>query len=93
MKKIIIAIIILLYLATNSFADKIQFPFSCYPKELQRVFAERGMKLDLSGNDRTPDSWGFLRNEGAEFWLYTYRPVSTEDLELIKRIMLGTEEE
>ena len=61
---------------------------SCYPKEVQAKFAETGRKLDLSGNDRTRDSWGFLDNRGGNFVIYTYRPATEADFKAIEEIVL-----
>ena len=84
----LLTLLLTMCLSVNiAFADKLQIPFSCYPKKVQAVFMEYGLKLDLDGNDRTPESWGFLKNEGSEFWLYTYRGVTTEELEFIRDIM------
>ena len=80
--KIIIALILIL-LTTNAYADKIIIPFSVYPYELQRIYAEHGKKLDLNRNDRTPDSWGFLMNEGTNFTIYTYESATDEDFRFI----------
>lgn len=62
-------------------------PFSCYPKEIQKKCAEYGKKLDLSGNDRDENSWGFLVNEGTQFTIYTYESITEEDLELMLEIL------
>lgn len=78
-------IIIIMLLTTNAYADKIVVPFTVYPKEIQQLFKDKGYKLDLSGNERTEDSWGFIRNEGIEFTIYTYKGVTGEELEMIKK--------
>ena len=90
MKKIIIAFIFI-FITINLYADEITMPWSCYPKEVQKVFAREGVKLDLSGNDRTPESWGFLVNKGTEFTIYTYQPMRREDWNLFNKIFYGTE--
>ncbi len=81
-------ILVLLLLPLNSFADEFRFPFSVYPKKLQAKFAEYDRKLDLSGDDRTEDSWGFIENKGSSFILYTYRSATSEDFKIIKEIFL-----
>ncbi len=83
MKKLIIALILIFLLTGTAYCDKLQVPFSCYPKQLQEVFAGQGIKLDLDGNDRTPESWGFLKNEGAEYYIYTYYAVTEEGLMIV----------
>ena len=69
----------MLVLATSAFADKFIVPFPCYPKEIQQDFKDRGYKLDLDSNERTQDSWGFLKNEGSQYIIYTYRSVPKND--------------
>ena len=85
MKKLAI-ILFILFITTQVYADKFQVPFECYPKEIQVKFAEHGLKLDLSGNDRTEDSFGFLENRGSEFYIYTYKTVEGEQLLLMLKI-------
>jgi hypothetical protein len=89
MKKIAL-IILLMLIMSNCLAAEIIIPFSVYPKQLQKSFADRGYKLDLNGNDRTPDSWGFIENRGTEFKLFTYAPVTQEDFAIIKEIVFST---
>jgi hypothetical protein len=84
----IFIIAVLLSLGTTS-ADEILIPWSCYPKQVQEAFAEQGMKLDLSGNDRTPESWGFLENKGMEFIIYSYKPMTKQDWENFNLIFYG----
>ncbi len=67
----------------------IEVPFSCYPKEVQEAFALNDLKLDLSGNDRTEESWGFIENKGASFVLYSYKPLTQEDFVLLNQILFG----
>jgi len=86
--RILIALLIILY-TSCAFADELQIPFSCYPKELQQAFADRGYKVDLSGNDRDADSWGFIVNQGSQFTIYTYRNVTQEEFGIIMEIING----
>ena len=76
MKKI--GLILILLIATNCYADSFKVPFSCYPKEVQKVFTEYDVKLDLDANERTEGSWGFLENKGTEYWIHTYYPTNTK---------------
>jgi hypothetical protein len=82
MKKLL-AFVLFLCVSSIAYADKIIIPGSCYPKKIQKEFKNRGIKLDLSGNDRTKESWGFLVNEGSEFTIYTYKGATEEDLNLV----------
>jgi len=68
-------------------ADELIIPFPCYPLNLQKLFLEQGRKLDLSGIDRTKDSWGFIENRGGEFKLFSYYSVTKEDFKMIDNII------
>jgi len=81
--------VLLLMCASMAYADKLIIPFDCYPKEIQTQFAETGRKLDLSGNDRTRESWGFIVNEGSQFTIYTYKSASQEDFTVMMNIIQG----
>lgn len=88
-----ILVISLLFLAMSFpvFCDTIKIPFSCWSEELQTAFANEGKKIDLNGDERTEDSWGLIVNKGAEYEIFTYGPTSSEDLELIQRIVFEVE--
>jgi len=82
--------LLLVFLFCNTgICDKLIIPFDCYPKELQKKFAQTGRKLDLSGNDRTKDSWGFVTSEGMQFYIYTYKPATKEDFNIIRKIIFN----
>ena len=86
MKKLAL-IIILLFITTGVYADTLLIPNSCYPRQLQETFAENGLKLDLSANDRTKESWGFIESRGTTYNLHTYKSVTEEELNLIQEIV------
>jgi len=86
--KQIALILILLFITASCLADEFRIPFSVYPKELQKQFADTGRKLDLSGNDRTEDSWGFLENKGSNVSIFTYYSATDEDLSLIMKLIM-----
>lgn len=89
MKAFVIAIAAMIIWCAPCFADKVVLPMSCYPKEIQKKFAENGIHIDLSPNDRTEKSWGFLVSEGTRFYINTYEPLRVpDDLELIKKIIM-----
>lgn len=71
-----------------AFCDKLELMFSCYPKEIQAKFAKSGIKLDLSGNDRDSKSWGFIENQGSRYNIYTYRPCSVEELQMVQNLVM-----
>lgn len=84
-------ILAILLLPLTSFADEFRFPFSVYPKKVQAKFAEYDRKLDLNGNDRTENSWGFIENKGTSFVIFTYRSATEEDFKIIREIFLEGE--
>lgn len=67
-------------------ADEIGIPFSCWPLQLQQEFGKLGIKLDLTANERTFDSWGYIDSKGSSYSLFTYKAAKPEDFELIKDI-------
>jgi len=86
MKKLLFIFII--FLSITAYADQIELPFSCYPKQVQAKFAEAGYKLDLSANDREEDSWGFIESKGSTFNIFTYRQIDIETLNDIQKIVM-----
>ena len=88
MKTVIIAIIFL-FITTFVFSDEIEFPFTCNVTKAQEVFKLNGMKLDLSGNEKTDDSWGYIESRGSKFILYSYKTLTREELQLIENIVFG----
>ncbi len=68
-------------------ADKMIIPFDCYPRKIQNEFAKYGLKLDLYGEERTPDSWGFIVNEGTQFIIYTYKSATPRDFNIIMNVV------
>jgi len=85
----ILFIIIFLFITVNAYCDEFRIPFECYPKKVQAQFEESGKKLDLNGNDKDENSWGFIVNQGSHYTIYTYKPVTEEDLNMVMRIMMG----
>jgi len=86
MKKFI-TFIILLFIVNISFADTFKIPQECYPKEIQKLFRKKGYKLEVTSEKRSKDSWGFLRNEGNEFSICTYKSVTEKELKDMLEIM------
>lgn len=72
-------------------ADSLVIPFSCWPKEVQAAFKETGRKVDLIGELRTSDSWGYIMNEGSSYKIHTYNPVTPKDFEVIQQIVFEIE--
>jgi hypothetical protein len=102
MKKLILTLAILL-VASSLLADTVYIPFACDLKATQKIFRKYGKKVDLRPEDRTyarrfggftfgEDSWGFLRSEGMKISIHTYQPVTSEDLEIIRYVILGYRE-
>jgi len=71
-----------------AFADELRVPISCYPTKLQAKFAEKGYKLDLSANDRDKNSCGFLESKGSSYSIFTYKQVTSKELEMIMRLTM-----
>jgi len=99
MKKLILIVSILL-VTSFAFADEVQIPFTCYPKEIQKSFAKHGYKLDLSANDRTDEvklwkwiirskSWGFIINKGSSYYICTYKSITPEEFKIITNVIWG----
>ena len=89
---LIISLMILLF-PSFSFSDTVEVPFDCWPKEIQQGFKDNNLKLDLSANDRTEDSWGYLLSEGSSYKIFTYRSITPEQFEIIKTITFKVEME
>lgn len=87
MKKLTVFITLIL-LSTVCFADQIIVPFDVYPKELQKVFIDNGINLDLDPVNRTRESWGFIKNEGTSFSIYSYKMMTPEEMEIIRLILI-----
>lgn len=86
--KVLIYIAIIIIVAWSCFADEVQIPFSCYPKEIQAKFLKAGKQLDLNGDDRKEDSWGFIENKGTHYNIITYKQITPEDLQEIQKIIM-----
>jgi hypothetical protein len=73
------------------YADYIDIPYKCNPIKVQKAFADKGYKVDLSGNDYTDDSFGLLENRGSSFRIITYNSATKADLGMIREIITGYE--
>ena len=91
--KILVFLFFLLNLSIAVKADELLVPFSCWPKQLQDEFSKYDKKLDLNGDDRTKDSWGYLVNKGDTYVIFTYHPVETEEFKIIQEIVFKVEQE
>jgi hypothetical protein len=65
----------------SSQADEVRIPFAVYVEDFKKDAKEQG--LDLYDN-RNSD--GFIQNKGQEFYVFTYKPISMEHLDLIKEL-------
>ncbi len=74
------------------YADILQIPYSAWPIELQEEFKNSGKKLDLSPNERTKDSWGYIVSKGSTYDLYTYHSVTKDDFDIIQKVVFNVEE-
>lgn len=89
MKKLIIAII-LLFITTLAQADKLQLPCSSVTEAHYKLFKKLKMKLDKDPSKRTKNSWGFVTYENGYPCIYTYEPVTNEELNIVMKIIMGT---
>lgn len=91
--RFVIGLIFLFFITiiTNCYADNIIIPFECYPKQIQTKFLKHNIKLELNGETREQDTFGFIRNNGSNYEIVTYKPVTNEQLELIKNIIFEVE--
>ena len=81
--RFILGILLLFVIISSACSDSFIIPYDCYPKKVKERFAQEGLKLDLNGNDRTKDSWGFLINEGSQFTIYTYHSATKREMALL----------
>ena len=83
MKKIVksgVLSVLLFCFVSPCFGAEIIIPFNnCYPKKVQESFAKRGYKVDLSANDRTKESVGFIENRGTQWLVITYEIDVTDE--------------
>lgn len=90
----ILSLFLIFFLFCNILlADELLIPYQCYPRLLVKKFAKHKMKLDLDPSKRNKKSWGYLKNEGAQYIIYTYRSVTQRDLTLILIIAREIEKE
>ena len=80
---------LIICICTVANADKLMIPYDCYPRELQQRFLENGYKLELDSTLREADSWGFLENEGSQYNIYTYKPLTDKELQDILELTNG----
>jgi len=88
MKYTILTILMVLF-CVAVYADTIIVPFECYPQELQKAFAERGYKIELSGAVRGKDTWGFIENNGMSYKIHSYRSIKPQEFDDIREITTG----
>ena len=82
-----IIVILILLIASLSYADTFKIYYDCFPREVQKIFKDNGFNLDLDANDRTPNSWGFIRSEGEWFSINSYKPATAEEMEKLRIII------
>ena len=84
MKKLGMGVMILMGFIISiptSFADEIQLPFAVKEKAFIKEMKKNGM--DLSRSDK---SQGFVEDRGGNFKVFTYKPATLEQLDLIQKI-------
>ena len=78
-------------MCARAYADEFIMSGGCYPKEVQAKFLKHGLKLDLSGNDRTRDSFAFIENRGQEYKIFTYKNLNEKEMLLMLQIITGAD--
>ena len=72
--------VLALSMSFTAHADEIQVPFPVYMEKFRAECLKSG--LDLQGND---DSKGFVKDEGGKFSVFTYKPCTAEQREIVKQ--------
>lgn len=70
------------------YADTIMIPFQCDSKKIQAKFKKVGIKLEINGDNKHKDSWGFIDNKGTYYNIVTYNQVSIEELNNITKLVM-----
>jgi len=85
------SVTLLLMCCVLAYADELQIPLPCYPKQVQQFFLDRGYKVELNGNERDKDTWGFIENKGTSFTVVSYYPITDKDLQVIQELVTTTD--
>jgi len=86
MNKVVVGVMGLLLASTTIvFADGVVIPGSIKVEAFKREMSERGM--DLSGGD---DADGVIENYGTKIKVITYKPVTLEQMELMREVAIKT---
>ncbi len=72
---IVLAMVFLLG-CSLSHATEVRVPYGIYVEQFKKESKEKGFDLN--------DVDGFIQNKGNNFVIYTYKPITDEQLELIK---------
>lgn len=86
-KILITTVFIIVILISNAYADILKVRFECNPEILQGLFLAKGYIVDLEGERKSPYSWGLIKNQGMEYEIITYKPVTEKELDMIKEII------
>lgn len=83
MNKIVVGVLVLLMMASTTicYADGVIIPGSIKVKAFKKEMKKYGFNLD--GED---DSDGYIENYGTKIKVITYKPVTLDDLEVIKKV-------
>lgn len=79
--KVAILVYVAIFASSFCFADEIHIPFAISRGTMIENAKKSG--IDLSDGK---DSDGFIKNEGMKAIIYTYRPFSVDELNIIKNI-------
>ena len=87
LNKPILYILAVILFPLFSFANELQIPFECYPERIKKAFNDAGIELEISREVRKETTWGFIDNRGSNYSIFTYKPTTREELELINKII------
>ena len=86
MKKLLFLIVFIL-IFSNAHSDILQVRFECNPEIIQEAFLSKGYIVDIDGEKKSQYSWGFIRNNGMEYEIITYKPITEKELDMVKEII------
>lgn len=85
MNKILVGLILMVFSTSIAFADGVIIPLPIKVESFKKEMKSLGM--DLSGDD---DADGYVENLGTSIKVITYRPVTIEEMDLIREAAIKT---
>jgi len=81
-----IVVIGVMFVCQLAYADRLIISSECEPQELQKEFKKNNLILDLPQDKKTKFAFGLLENNGAGYVIKTYKPVTDDQLEIVKLV-------